>query len=59
MGGHPNVELLESRFEDFFELLEELSIFFGVGNIDKNADEIVAVKLARVFPQPTDYLRFG
>jgi hypothetical protein len=59
MRGHPDVDLFESHLEEFFELLKELLILVGVGDIDEDADEVIAEKLARMLPQATNDLRFG
>ena len=42
MRGHPYVDLFETCFEAFFELLEELTVFVRVGDIHENAGKFVA-----------------
>ena len=57
MGCHPNVDLLKTRLEPFLESKKELAAIRQIGDVDKNAEEIVTVRLALMAPEPANHLR--
>ena len=56
---HPNIKLLESGLEAFFEFDEELPALGQVHCIDKKSDQIVSVKFIFVTPHAADDLGFA
>src|SRR6266550_5758082 len=57
--GEPNVELLESLLQRFFELDEELAVFGSVGNVHEGAGKRIAMRLSFMPPDATNDLRFA
>lgn len=53
----PDVQLLESFFQFFFEGGEEFFGFFGVFDIDEHANQLVAVGLSQMRPCSLNGLR--
>jgi hypothetical protein len=59
VGRHPDVDLPESRLQPFLECEKELAMLGLVRDIHKDADQVIAVRLAFVPPQAADGLRLG
>src|SRR5262245_3635696 len=55
----PDVELLEADFETLLEIDEELAVIRQIGHSNKNADQLVAVRLHLIAPLPLDILRLA
>lgn len=58
MRRHPNVDLLETLFQAFFEVDEELSVLGRVGNINEDANQLVSIKFSLMTPLALYDLRF-
>src|SRR5439155_943330 len=58
IGRDSYVQLLETLFQLFLVSCKELSVFDGVGNINKNAYQLVAIGLTGVLPYAVNHLRF-
>jgi hypothetical protein len=56
IGRHPNVELLESRFELLLVVNKERVIFGRVSNIHKEAHQIVAELFTLMLPVAANHL---
>lgn len=56
---HPDVDLLERRFQPLLELAEEMKVFRRVLHVDENTGQVVAVFQVFVLPQPPNRLRFA
>lgn len=55
--GYPDIDLLKSRLDPVFELLKELPAAGHIFNVYEDADQIVSILLALVFPKTANGLR--
>src|SRR4051812_9978188 len=58
VGRHPDVDLAEPRLNLLLERREEFAVLRDIRDVDKHADQVIAVDLPLMMPRPADRLGF-
>lgn len=56
IGCHPDIELLKSRPQSFFEINEEIPVFSDIVGIDKDANQVITKHFGLESPRSSNRL---